>query len=185
MASINHSEKHTWYRSIDRYLLVVLLVFPAQIFAQHNVPPTEEFAVTGAVKKEIKYTISDLSKFKSESLGDIVAGNKPGEPKKIAKNASGILLKTILDSVGIVVNNHKEHNEIVIVLTATDGYINVYSWNELFNSEAGNHVYLITEMDGESINKMQDRILVLSLSDNFLGGRHMKGLAKIEVERIK
>jgi len=39
----------------------------------------------------------------------------------------------------------KEFSGIYIVLTASDGYKNVYSWNELFSTEVGKHIYIMTE----------------------------------------
>ena len=77
----------------------------------------------------------------------------------------------------------KEYSELVIILIASDGYRNVYSWNELFNTDIGSHVYIVTEMDGKPIDQMPDRILVLSLADLNSGRRHLKGLAKIEVKK--
>jgi len=74
---------------------------------------------------------------------------------------------------------------MVIVLTASDGYKSVYSWNELFNSDIGNHVYLLTALNGKTLDQLDDRIAVVSLSDIFAGRRHLKGLTKIEVKKVE
>jgi hypothetical protein len=164
--------------------LLVLLVSAAPLFAQHDVPPTAEFKVTGAVKKEMKYTTSDILRFSQDSLGDVVIRNHRGEPKGVAKQLKGILLKNLLDSAGIVADKPKDYSELVITLIASDDYRNVYSWNELFNTDIGNHVYIVTTMDGKSMDQMTDRILVLSLADINLGRRHLKGLARIEIKKV-
>jgi len=164
--------------------LFVLSVFSLPSYAQHDVPPTDEFTVTGAVKKEMKFRISDLSFFHQDSLGDVVIRNHKGEPKGVAKHLKGILLKNVLDSAEITADKPKDYSELVITLVASDNYKNVYSWNEIFNTEVSDHVYIVTGMDGKSIDQMPDRILVLSLSDMNLGRRHLKGLARIEVKKM-
>lgn len=163
--------------------LLLLVVFSVR--AQHpDVPVTNEFHISGAVKKELTFSIQDILRFKQDSLGDVVIKNKRGEDKSVAKNIKGVLLKTLLDSAGIVADKPKEYSELYIILIASDGYKNVYSWNELFNNEVGNHVYVVTEMDGKLIGEMYDRILVLSLSDINSGRRHLKGLAKVVVRKV-
>ena len=153
--------------------------------AQHTpVPPTDEFKITGIVKKELTLRLKDLAAFKQDALGDLPIKNKKGEPKDVAHNMKGVLLKTILDSADITTDKHKEYSELVIVLIASDGYKNVYSWNELYNNDAGNHVYVITEIDGKVMDQITGRILVVSMSDTNSGRRHLKGLSRIEVRRL-
>ena len=167
-----------------RYLLIFILCLTGLAsYAQHDVPVTSSFEITGTVKREMKFSISDLVHFRQDSLGDIVIKNKRGEDKAVVKQLKGVLLKTFLDSAAITMDKPKEYSELVIILIASDGYRNVYSWNELFNTDIGSHVYIVTEMDGKPIDQMPDRILVLSLADLNSGRRHLKGLAKIEVKK--
>ena len=152
-------------------------------FAQHkDIPVTAEFTISGAVKKETTFRIADISVMKQEVIGDVILH---GHKTDTARQMKGVLLKNIIDSVGIVADDHRAYNSMVIMLTASDGYKNVYSWNELFNTEIGNHVFIITEMNGKTIDQMPDRIAVYSLSDAFTGRRHMVGLAKIEVKQVQ
>ena len=168
-----------------KYLTLFILCFSCiHLYAQHDVPVTAGFEVVGVVKKELKFGISDIGRLKQDTIGDVVIKNHKGEQKNIAKQLKGVLLRTIIDSAGIMADKPKDYNELVIVLIASDGYRNVYSWNELFNTDIGNHVYIITEMDGKTIDQMTGRILVLSLSDLSSGRRHLKGLARIEVKKI-
>jgi len=75
------------------------------------------------------------------------------------------------------------HYLISIVLTASDGYSNAYSWSEIFNTIVGDKVYIITAQNGVDIAAMPERILVMSLADKNSGSRHLKGLQKIEVKK--
>lgn len=167
-------------------LFVCLLSFSCVAsYAQHDVPPTAQFEITGLVKKNVKFNTNDLAAFRADSVGDVVIKNKRGEQKSVARHMKGILLKAIIDSAGIKVDKPKEYGELAIIITASDGYINVYSWNELFNTEVGNKVYLITEIDGKHVNDMDGHILILSLADFNSGSRHLKGLVKIEIRKLK
>jgi DMSO/TMAO reductase YedYZ molybdopterin-dependent catalytic subunit len=171
-------------KSLTKYLLLLLLAIPAfASYAQHVIPPTSQFVVTGAVKHEFTFHLSDIKKYKQDSLGDVISKNKRGEQKAVLKQLKGIQLKAILDCIETP-DKPKEYSELIIVLTATDGYKNVYSWNELFNTEAGNKVYVITEIDGQPASNIPGSILVLSLADFNSGNRHFKGLTKVEVKKI-
>ena len=166
---------------------IVLSLFCSTLLAQrhNNVPPSEEFRIVGAIKKEVTIHISDLVRRPQDNLGDVVVRNHRGEPKDTIHGLKGILLKTLLDSVELKVEKPKEYSEFYICLVASDGYKNVYSWNELFNTEVGNHVYVVTEMDGKSLSEMEQRILVLSLADVNTGRRHLKALSKIEFKKVE
>ncbi len=167
------------------FIAIALTLVCYPLFAQRhdNVLPSGGLTVTGAIKKELIYSIADLAKRAQDKLGDLVIRNHKGEPKDTVKGLKGILLKTLLDGVEMNVEKPKEYSEFYISLIATDGYKNIYSWNELFNTEVGNHIYIITEMDGKSMQQMEQRILVISLADFNTGRRLMKALAKIVFEK--
>ncbi len=170
---------------MPKYIILLLLSLSSlRSFAQHDVPPTTEFAITGAVKKPMKVTISAMLQMPQDAIGDVTITNHRGDPKTTVKQLKGVLLKTLLDSAGILSVKPKDLSEIMIRLIASDGYKNVYSWNELFNTEVGNHVYIITTMDGKPMDQVDGRILVLSLSDMVSGRRHLKGLATVEVVKM-
>lgn len=166
------------------FFVLISLLTALQLHAQHDVPATSGFEVMGAVKHRLKLSVNDLLDMHPDQLGDVTVHNHGGDEKSVAHNLKGILLKTILDSAAITAGKPKEYSELVICLVASDGYRNVYSWNELFNTDVGNHVYIITEMDGERIDQMHSRILAMSLADTNTGRRHLKGLARVEVKKV-
>ena len=145
---------------------------------------TNEFRVFGLVKKERIYTEKDLLQMKQESIGTVYIKNHKGDIVINAKNMKGVLLKTILDSTVILSTNYKNYNQFFIILTAVDGNKNSYSWNELYNTEIGNHVYLITEKNGKSLNQIPEKLLVLSANDINGGGRYLKNLSTIEIKAV-
>ena len=136
-----------------KYAFIICLLFSGiTLRAQHTgIKPTDWFTISGAVKNEVVISISDLLKYKQVHLGDVVVKKHRGDALDTIKGLSGILLRSLLDSVAIADENPKSYNEYYITLVASDGYKNVYSWNEIFNTPVGDHIYIITEMDGKSI----------------------------------
>ena len=105
--------------------------------------------------------------------------------KRAIHNIKGIRLKDILEKAGLNEESPKLLSEFYFNCVATDGYKVVFSWNELFNTEVGNQVYIIIESDGQKGNLSADRIAMLSAADQATGRRFVKNLAEIKVERVK
>ena len=154
---------------------IILLFIGLSVFGKDEVVATSSFKVTGLVSRETEIRINDLLHYKQDTLAGIDAKSK----------IKGVLLKTILDAVGITNVKHKEYGQVIIILTASDGYINTYTWNELYKTDVGNQVLIITEIDGKIISDMKDRILAFSMADIGSAARHLKGLSKIEIRKIQ
>ncbi len=168
-----------------RYIwILALLVMSMGAYAQRDVKPTEEVRISGDVKEAKTYTIADIKKLKQADLGDVAIKNHKGEDKYVIHNVKGIPVKTLLEPVSYSIDKPKDMAEIVLVFTASDGYRNVYSWSEIYNTPIGDKLYIITSKDGKDIADMGERIQVLCLADLNNGMRHMRGLASIEVRRI-
>jgi len=60
----------------------------------------------------------------------------------------------------------------------------VFSWNEIYNSEAGNSFYIITEMKGKSMKELDQRVVFLSSKDLKSGRRYIKCLQSIEIRKL-
>ncbi|MBS1778357.1 MAG: molybdopterin-binding protein [Bacteroidetes bacterium] len=169
-----------------RYLrytfLLLLLGIGTYAHERDSVISTKEFTVVSAVKTAT-ITLTDLNKYKQEQLGSVKIFNHRGQQKGILKNITGVLLKNIVDSSFMNVDKPKDYSEYYILLMASDGYKNVYSWNEIYNTDIGNHIYIITGKEGKPATEMEERILVMSLSDINTGRRHLKNLSRIEIKR--
>jgi hypothetical protein len=86
-----------------------------------------------------------------------------------------------LNSVTYDYQSKKELNEFYFVLEASDGYRILFSFNEVYNTEVGNNLFLVAEQDGKKASEMENGILVLSTKDIKQGSRNMKWLKKIVV----
>lgn len=169
--------------------LILFLVLAANGFSasaqKENIPTTENFSIEGKVKKSLAVSLADLSSYKSYSVDSIVITNHLGERRSSMKKVKGVLLKDILDKVEIDAENHKVLSEYYFVCTASDNYKVVFSWNEIFNSDVGKSVYIITGQDGNWAYVLDNRIALVSFKDHMTGRRYVKGLQKIVIERIK
>ena len=166
-------------------LSLVLLLSAGFANSQENVRPTDKFTIEGKVKNSFGFSLDQAGQYKATGVDSIVIYNHLMQRKRVIKNIKGILLKDIIDKAVIDMPAPKLLSEIYITCVATDNYKVVFSWNELYNTDIGNHVMVITESDGKPAKDGEDRIAVLSASDQATGRRFLKSLAKIIVERVK
>ena len=166
------------------FAFLLLACLPA--LAQRQMERTAQFTISGWVSHPLTVTIAEIKALPQMPIGDITIRNQKGEEKRTVKDARGVLLKQFIEKAAVNAGDKpKELNAVYFVLTASDGYINVYSWNELFNNDLGNHVYIVTSEDGKSADDMDDSILVVSSTDTNPGRRHLKCLSKIDVKKAQ
>ena len=169
---------------MKKLFLFLLIISSPLVNAQRKITPTEQFSISGKIKTELKFTLHDLGSYETVAIPDIVVTNNSGEVKSTAKGLKGILLKPILEKLEFPIEKPKELNEFYFTFIASDGYKVVYSWNEIFNTETGNHIYVVTEKDGKKISELEERILIVTPTDFKTGRRHIKDLEKIVVNRV-
>jgi hypothetical protein len=167
---------------VKKTILLIAVLTSFLVRGQKTIKPADTLRVSGKIKTELAFTLSDFDKFSSNKISDITITNHLGEPKGTAKNLKGFLLKSLLDKIEYPSENPKLLSEFYFVFLASDGYKVVFSWNEIYNTETGNNLYLITE-EGKGIKDMPDRILIISTKDFKTGRRFIKGLERIMVER--
>jgi hypothetical protein len=163
--------------------LLVLMTYSLE--AQIKLVPTDQFTIEGKVKQVLTFSVGDLGAYPVKSLPDVVITNHMGEKMHTLTQLKGILLKDILSKAELDAENPKVLSEYYFVLIAPDNYKIVFSWNEVFNSETGNNVYIITEEEGKKMKDTNDRIAIVTLTDLKTGRRHMSNIQKIMVERAK
>lgn len=161
----------------------ILVSLPA--FCQKEAGQTTSFIVSGDVKSPVTITLNDLLKSPEMAIGDVIITNHLGEKKSEQKAIKGVRLKDILASVELNNESPKVLSEYYFACKATDGYLVVYSWNEIFNSPSGESVYLITSKNGVSAKDLEESILMISPKDYKTGRRYIKSLASIEVKRAQ
>jgi hypothetical protein len=164
---------------------IILLLIPIIVNSQNEITPTTEVRITGQVKSTVAFSLQKADQYTVYKLDSLVIYNHLMERKKAVHDIKGIRVKDILEKAGFSEQNPKFLSEYYFTCVASDGYKVVYSWNELFNTEAGNQVYIVVEAEGKKADLMGERILMLSASDQATGRRFVKNLAEIKVERVK
>ncbi len=154
------------------------------LHAQKNISPTDSLRIVGAIMNPTTFTLSDLESFAQSKIEDQIIYNHKGEIRDTLTNMSGIPIKTLLQSIHYNYNQPRELNEFYFIFTASDGYKVVFSWNEIYNTDLGNHYFIVTELKGKKLKDLKQRIVFISDADIKTGRRYIKGLQKIEVFRI-
>jgi hypothetical protein len=170
---------------MKKFILAILCFSSSGAFAQKELKPTQSFVISGEVKAPVTVMLADLKKYKEVVIGDIVITNHLGEKKNDAKGMKGVLLKDVLQSAEINAENPKVLSEFYFLCKATDGYMVVYSWNELFNTATGDTSYIVTEKDGKPASELKDAVQMYSSKDFKTGRRSVYALTSIEVKRAK
>lgn len=165
--------------------ILVFSLFAALANAQESAKTTTSFQIAGKVQSTLTVQFTDLQQYPIQKIGNVKITSHTGEPRGEFKKLKGVLLKTVLEKANIQSENPKVLSEYYIICEAADGYKNVYSWNELFNSEVGNQVFIVTEADGKSFATSDKSIMLIAPQDFRTGRRNLKGLSKIEIKRIE
>ena len=165
-----------------KYLLLFCLGF---LLVETSVAQntSESFTVSGEVLKPETIDRSKLSGYKTVHLDSLRIYSHDMQPKGLMKNIDGILLKEILSAIPLNNENPKVLSEYYIECEATDGYKVIFSWNEIFNSETGNHTMIITSKNGVNMNQLDDRIALITPTDQATGRRYVKWLNRIIIHR--
>lgn len=128
--------------------------------------------------------MDSLNSYPLKTIGDIKVTNHLGEFKHQDDQLKGVLLKDILIHSELLASSPKLFSRFYFVCVGADGYKVVYSWNELFNTETGNHVFIIMEKNGIKAGKMPESIQMTSMTDFKTGRRYLHNLDKIIVGEV-
>jgi hypothetical protein len=168
-------------------ILFVLLFLAATCIArsQENTPPTDRFSIDGKVKNSFSFSLEEAGQYAKIGVDSLVIYNHLMQRRRTIKNIKGILLRDIIEKAVIDVQSPKILSEFYITCIAADNYKVVFSWNELFNTEIGKKVMIITESDGVQAKDGKDKIALMSAADQATGRRFVKGLSKVIIEQVK
>ncbi len=164
-------------------LLLILINYSA--IAQRETNPSDTLFVIGKVKNPSIFTLASLDTFTKVAIKVPVTFNQKGEARDSMRGLFGIPIKTLLQSIQFDYIKPRELNEYYFVLIASDGYKVVFSWNEIYSTEAGNNFFIVTEIDGKKLTELDQRIFFISTNDLKRGNRQIKGLKTIDVRRIE
>jgi hypothetical protein len=142
-------------------------------------PATHQFSISGKIKNPSVITMDSLAKYSIVPIGGMAVTDHTGALKHKDADLKGILLKDILIHTEIDAAGPHFYSGFYFTCVGSDGYKVVYSWNELFNTEIGDHVYIIMEKNGVTAGKLPESIQMASMMDQKTGRRYLHNLDKI------
>jgi len=104
-----------------------------------------------------------------------------GKEAQLAIRYQGVPLKELLDRAGLKPDRH-EIRKAIVLLTAKDGYQASFSWGELYNSALGDGVIVVLRQGTDELLDTDGLPSLRSLQDARSGPRHVRWLARIEVQ---
>lgn len=174
---------------MHKLLLALALSLNASAFAHpSDTPPTQrvttQLVVTGAVEHPLKLSVADLRQFPTRQIDEFPLAGQGGAKRAPLKNVKGVRLRDLLERATLVSRDHNDVKKMAIIATASDGYVALFSWAEIFNSSLGEGVLVFYEQDGSPLADDEGRIAMISTQDTRSGPRHVKWLQSIEVRKI-
>lgn len=167
-------------------LLFSILLFTSNMicFAQvENKKNPATLIIEGAVENTLTFTDKNIAEFSTISIDSLQILNHLLEYRRTIYNIKGVLLTDILNKTKVTATSPKLLSEYYFICIAKDGYTVTFSWNELYNTEIGKRVILITSLDGKSIAENDRGFILLSAADKATGRRFVNQLEKIIVKQ--
>ncbi|WP_346320365.1 molybdopterin-dependent oxidoreductase [Chitinophaga sp. YIM B06452] len=164
-------------------LLGAFLLITATAFSATPPDTTHQVMVKGLIRHAFTCTLNNVDAFRPETRNNLDIVCSSGETKKVLRSFTGISLKNILDSAGIIMERRKDRGKYYIAIKATDGYTVLYSWNDIYNNPTGDNVYLIYRENGQPITE-DGLFVMICANDKVTGPRHVKWVSSIEVGRL-
>ena len=157
--------------------------------SENTVHPTDavwdgEAIVSGLVLQPLVLSAESLRCLAVGSLVDMRLVAREAGRAGTVSDVRGVRLRDVLDHAGIDRSDHNRLKKLAVVAASDDGYVAVFSWNELFNAEAGETVLVIFERDGQPLGAKEGPLALISGRDFWTGPRHVKALRSIELRQI-
>lgn len=166
-------------------LILLLLCCYGSAFAQETVKQTLQFTVTGEVEKATVINLDTLNQYSVKDIGNINVTDHTGKFKHKDDQLKGVLLKDVLSHTIYKTASPKLLSRFYFVCSAADGYKVVYSWNEIYNTPVGDHIFIIMQKNGIKAGSMPESLQMTSAIDFKTGRRYLHNLDKIIVGQVQ
>jgi hypothetical protein len=170
--------------TVRRLMCLAALLAPAALPAQERARPSEVLYLHGdALVQHRVFTPSDLAGQPPDSIGAFVQSRgTPGSESR--STVRGVRLAKLVEGAGLTAAAQADWKNLVVTVTATDGYRAQFTWVELTNTSAGTAVLVLFERDGAPLDAREGRIAVLAGGDLRLGARHVRNALRVEVRPL-
>lgn len=142
------------------------------------------FVVEGHVHQPRAFSFDELLRLDMIEATDLLHACGTGEPKGRINRCRGVLLTDVIGLVDVRIQDHNDTKKMYLVASSADGYVTVFAWQELFNTQVGEGVMVMLERDGVKIHE-EHYVDLLSTKDFLTGPRHVKRLERIRVMMVE
>lgn len=111
----------------------------------------------------------------------VAASNAAASEQSVAQSVSysGVLLRDVIASAPAYERQGRAQRWLTFEAVATDGYRAMFSWGELFNTDAAEHVLVIRTRDGKPLDAAEGPLALRALADTRPGPRHVRNLCAV------
>ncbi len=165
-----------------RALLLLALAAPV-LRAQAQARPSESVSLRGsALQAPRTLAPSDLAAQPATQVMEFAQprGAPGAEQRSMVR---GVRLVGLIEPA-LTEAARADWKNLLVTVTATDGYRAQFTWAELSNTAGGYGVLLLFERDGRPLDEREGRIALLATGDQRLGPRHVRNVLTIEVRPI-
>lgn len=169
---------------MKRLLLLACAALPVVGHAQAQVRASEVLYVHGgAMAMHHVIKTEDLASQPETMLGSFAQSRgAPGSESR--STVRGVRLAPYIEKLGMKQAARTDWKNLLVTVTATDGYRAHFTWTELVNTPTGEGALLVFERDGKPLEEREGRIALYSTADFRLGARHVRNALRVEVRAI-
>lgn len=142
-------------------------------------------SVSGDLVRTMSFDARALARLPQQDISESRQLNSREMKEASQVSYQGVLLKDLLTAAEMKEGQRHDFRKALIVARARDGYLALFTWGELFNSAAGDHVLVITGKNGKPLDTNEGRFVLRALGDIKPGPRHVKWLEQIEVQLVR
>ncbi|MFO6063150.1 molybdopterin-dependent oxidoreductase, partial [Pseudomonas aeruginosa] len=122
--------------------------------------------VYGAVQRELRLDLAALRQLPAQDSGKLAMVCQSGAQVGAEREYRGVRLSDVLDQAGLDMPGHQDaRRSYVVARSSRDGYAVVFSWGELYNSEAGDDILVAYQKNGLALDPGQAPLALVPTSD--------------------
>ncbi|PVZ52324.1 hypothetical protein C9422_31300 [Pseudomonas sp. B1(2018)] len=138
--------------------------------------------VVGQVHNPLCLSVADLQAMPGYDWVRLTSNTCEGNAQKAQKKGyRGVLLREIVLKAGLRSDDPKGWKRAYVVARASDGYVALFSWNELVNTDVGDAVLVVYQQHAHGQTAAGEHLSLVSGSDRHSGARQVKWLRSIEL----
>jgi DMSO/TMAO reductase YedYZ molybdopterin-dependent catalytic subunit len=152
-----------------------------------TLPATDEIILTvsGEVQNPLCLSLGNVFDMPTANLSvDSMVCSRHRKRVQEPTTYKGVLLKTLLMQAVIKADKPIYQIPFYVLATNSQGDACLFSWHELFNTPVGEQVILAYSKNNQHLCSESGYMCLFATSDTYLLPRHLKGVNRIEVQRV-